>query len=245
MCVITAFSFSSVAFATSENAYGETSDHFLYDTDEEIGVYIYGYTGTETTLEIPKTINEKSVNEIYFQDFPDNIVFENITIPEHVEYITLVNPIKCKNYNCDEKNKNLCALDGVIYNKNKTELILYPNANTRADFTIPESVTSIKSFSFYESENLVSVTLSKNIKSIEIMAFAECKNLKTIKKYPMQISAYGYNCFQDTAIKGLVKLISDLSVLKVEIDAVFANKEGNAKTISKLINVFVNWLKRR
>ena len=45
-------------------------------------------------------------------------------------------------------NPNYSSLDGVLFNKDKTKLIQYPIGNTRSEYAIPDSVTSIDGSTF-------------------------------------------------------------------------------------------------
>ena len=48
----------------------------------------------------------------------------------------------------DNSNPNYSSLDGIMYDKNKTKLILYPPKKTGASFEIPNTVTTIGSYAF-------------------------------------------------------------------------------------------------
>ena len=50
--------------------------------------------------------------------------------------------------NVNANNPNYCSQDGVLFNKDKTTLVQYPIGNTRTEYTIPESVTSIGKYAF-------------------------------------------------------------------------------------------------
>lgn len=66
---------------------------------------------------------------------------------------------------------------GVLYNKDKTELIQYPIGNTRTNFTIPSSVTGIGYAAFQNSKNLSSVSFPNSVKTIGESAFLDCTAL--------------------------------------------------------------------
>ncbi len=60
---------------------------------------------------------------------------------------------------------------GVLFNKDKTELIAYPVANTRKTYKIPESVEVIWNRSFREVLFLRDIELPENLKEVEEYAF--------------------------------------------------------------------------
>ena len=78
-----------------------------------------------------------------------------------------------------EDNKNYTVVDGVLYNKDMTTLVLYPK-NRSGEFAVPDTVTTIANSAFDSSPNLTKVTIGKNVKTIGASAFGECKSLKTV-----------------------------------------------------------------
>ena len=70
------------------------------------------------------------------------------------------------------------SLDGVLYNKNQTELLKWPDK--KWSVTIPESVTSIGYGAFSDCSGLTSVTIPESVMSIGKMAFLSCEGLTTI-----------------------------------------------------------------
>ena len=78
--------------------------------------------------------------------------------------------------NVADENTDYSAKDGVLYDKGQTELLLYPAAKSDADFTVPDSVTSIASYAFQGARHLKTVTAG-NLTSIESSAFTNCEAL--------------------------------------------------------------------
>jgi hypothetical protein len=74
--------------------------------------------------------------------------------------------------NVDTANTAYSSIDGVLYNKAKTELIQYPIGKTVVSFTIPDSVTTIGYQAFYGCSGLTSVTFKGTITSDGLDAYA-------------------------------------------------------------------------
>ena len=75
--------------------------------------------------------------------------------------------------NVDSENPNYCDIDGVLFNKNQTELVRYPNGKAKfaPNYVIPNSVTCIGNFAFTDCVNMTSVTIPSNVTSIGEFAF--------------------------------------------------------------------------
>ena len=78
--------------------------------------------------------------------------------------------------NVDENNTAYFSIDGVLFNKSQTELILYPRRKQGA-YTIPNSVTSIGRSAFRECSGLTSVNIPNSVTSIKDYAFEGCSGL--------------------------------------------------------------------
>ncbi len=101
----------------------------------------------------------------------------------------------------DTNNLFYSSVDGVLFDKNQTTLIQYPNdkignfalpdtitsiglefegLTNLTGITIPDSVTNIASWAFYQCFYLTNVTIGNNVTSIPYNAFSECFSLNWV-----------------------------------------------------------------
>ncbi len=90
--------------------------------------------------------------------------------------------LRMKQISVNVDNENYCSVDGVLYNKDMTELICYPGDKTGATYIIPASVTRIQYGAFMWNENIQFVSFEENSKleKLECDSFSCCTNLVSI-----------------------------------------------------------------
>ncbi|MBC8596018.1 leucine-rich repeat domain-containing protein [Qingrenia yutianensis] len=147
--------------------------------------------------------NKDITNLIYFPNgwFDKENIGENegnYTIPDTVTKITdgaLNGKLYLKNFYTNE-NSAYTAENGVLFNKDKTELVRYPSGNERSTYIIPESVQNIYESAFSYAKNLTDVTLPQNISKLADNTFSDCTNLKGIE-IPKNVTEIGSYAFSD------------------------------------------------
>jgi hypothetical protein len=123
-----------------------------------------------------------SVTSIGSWAFADCISLTSFAIPNSVIYIDKLAFLNCINMiaiNVNRGNPLYSSVDGVVFNKTKDTLILYPQGKQGA-YVIPNSVTSIGPLAFAEHMGLTSVTIPNSVKSIEVAAFSACTSLTSV-----------------------------------------------------------------
>ena len=83
---------------------------------------------------------------------------------------------------------------GVLFNKDKIRLILYPAGNGRKTYTVPDGVTCIEAQAFEDSLNLEKITLPESVVCIGEEAFMG-SGIKKIN-FPAGMLAIGENAFR-------------------------------------------------
>ena len=76
----------------------------------------------------------------------------------------------------DTNNPAYSSMDGVLFNKSQTTLIVYPGGKAGI-YTVPNSVTSIGNYAFKQSSGLTSVTIGTNVTSLGWSVFYQCGSL--------------------------------------------------------------------
>jgi hypothetical protein len=170
-------------------------------TDVDLSeVTIAAYSGTEGPLS--PDYRAYSANEIPDNAFPiascmGQNHFKSFILPSSIKsigsysfynckFLTSINiPVSVTNIglnafggcnaliNVDSANPNYSSVDGVLFNKNQTNIIHCPTSKT-GNYTIPSSVTSIIKFAFESCEKLSGITIPTSVVSIDELAFTTC-----------------------------------------------------------------------
>ncbi|MBO4715189.1 MAG: leucine-rich repeat protein, partial [Verrucomicrobia bacterium] len=83
------------------------------------------------------------------------------------------------NITVSEDNENYSSVDGVLYNKDQTELIVYP-AGKEGEFIIPDGVITIAGAAFEDCDKLTVIVIPDSVTTIEEYAFRWCDNLISV-----------------------------------------------------------------
>lgn len=105
-----------------------------------------------------------------------------------------------------------CDENGVLFNKDKTNLVKYPLNNTATQYTIPETVTAIQDYAFNYSSNLLSVDFPSALVSIGAHSFSNCKGLIEIN-LPDTVETISQGCFMSCSNLQTVHLSDKITVI--------------------------------
>lgn len=94
---------------------------------------------------------------------------------------------------------------GVLFNKNKTSLIIYPEVLDSSAYTVPDSVTYIDEKAFQNNKYIKSVTLPESLDNISENAFNGCSALENIV-IPKNVHWISKNAFGNTGLKTVTVL---------------------------------------
>ena len=133
-----------------------------------------------------------SVKSISMDAFSDNKALTKVTIPRTVTNTNFdedrgvdgnlfAGCSALEMIEVEEGNPALCAVDGVLFNKDKTRLYSYPAASRRSSYTVPESVTRVDNSAFGYSKYLVNITLPDNVTILGNAAFYHSPKLEEVR----------------------------------------------------------------
>ncbi len=79
----------------------------------------------------------------------------------------------------DPNNSSYSSLDGVLFNKTRTTLLLCPQGKA-GGYTIPSSVVNIEDFAFYNCTSLTSVVIPNSVSNMGAAVFEGCSGLTNV-----------------------------------------------------------------
>ncbi|MBE6663175.1 MAG: leucine-rich repeat domain-containing protein [Ruminococcaceae bacterium] len=171
-------------------------------------------------IEIPSTYRGKAVTQIKEGGFKGATNLKKLTIPSSITKI-------------DKNAFSLCSALTEVYidsieawcniefqndlaNPLKIAKNLYVNDELVTNLVIPNTVTEIKDYAFYNCDSLINITIPQSVTNIGNSAFATCGSLKNIT-IGNGVTSIGENAF--SACTGLVDIIIGNNVTSIGYSA--------------------------
>ena len=142
-----------------------------------INSYAFQSCSKLTSIDIPNKVSKIDDNT-----FTNCSSLKNVSIGSgctSISTVAFINAYSIDEITVAEDNKNFTSVDGVLYNNDKTTLVLYPK-NRAGEFVVPDTVTSIADYAFDNAPKLTKVTIGENVKSVGTGAFRNCNSLETV-----------------------------------------------------------------
>ena len=109
-----------------------------------------------------------------------------------------------------DSNPYLSTLDGVIFNKDLSALILFPLGKS-STYSVPNSVTSISNYAFNGCTNITTITFPTGLKGIGNYAFNGCSNISSLV-LPSGLNSLGICAFSDcSGLQGELNIPASLN----------------------------------
>lgn len=174
----------------------------------------------------------------------DKLIISNSVT--HIDNYSFIMCSKLKEIIVSDGNKEYKSVDGVLYDKSGSTLIVYPAGKPDKEFEIPDTVhvinskafagnqtltyvkcptglTCIEDYAFYACTSLRNIKIPENVTHIKKGAFMECRSLPSVEIHDK------VNTIEETAFSGCSKLeefiVSDKNAFYKSIDGVLYNKD--------------------
>lgn len=153
----------------------------------------YAFTDCPRLEKLQLPVNMTSIGNRAFW----NSGLKQIGIGKGIEFIAEGAFSHCQQLNMitvDSANKIYTSENGVLFNKNKTELLVCPAAKT-GSYEVPNSVKKISDSAFAGVSDLEQIIFNIGLEEIGDSAFSECISLNA-PKLPSGLKSIGQNAFE-------------------------------------------------
>lgn len=191
----------------------------------------YSFAGCRNLEEITIPLGLVSIGSRAFSGCEG---LEEISIPASITSLGILAFLDCIGISAitvDPANPNFSSLDGVLFNKNRSTLIQYPQARP-GPYVVPATVTGITSSAFQNCRRLTTVTLPVGLTTISDSTFASCHDLVHVG-LPASLTIIGNSAFFQCA--SLVGITIPAAVASIAINS-FLDCESLADIVVDPLN---------
>ena len=162
---------------------------------------------TSKNIVIPTEYRGKAVTGIYTNAFKNNQNIESVIIPANIESIGEFSFSGCSNlkkvviysenlegigdenflgcsnleeFVVNKNNQNYKTIDGILYSKDETKIIRYPQGKKDEEYTIPSTVTEVCIRAIDQNQYLKKIVIPDNVETIGDYAVALLPKLDTL-----------------------------------------------------------------
>ncbi len=182
----TILSFSALlfcAFVCCITASAETSGEWEYKILSSGNIYITGYSGNSSIVDVPEQLDGRTVVEVYIECFDGHKEIDTVNFSSYIDSIYTASDndyqVYIKNYNVAEDNPKFCSVDGVVFTEDMTSLKLYPSGRTDEEYVIPDKVDQIMSYAFYKT-SLKQIKFPSGLSYLSENAICFCPKLTSV-----------------------------------------------------------------
>ncbi len=169
----------SISFGSNIESF---SDYLFYACDElksieipegtvSIGQYTFISCHSLASVTLPSTLTDINLNVFKFCE-------------------------SLKEFKVSPQSTAFTCADGVLFNKEMTELVSYPTAKQGESYKVPDTVTHIGYSAFSKNEYIRYITSSNILQSFGSNAFSGCTNLVNVT-FPQSLTEMGSGLFSD------------------------------------------------
>lgn len=191
---------------TAEGTEQYRTNEFQYQINEN-EVIIDKYIGkNEAGIVVPDELDGYPVTHISLGAFDNISKLVSLYLPKslddiHNQFLPTESMIehcpKLENIFVDESNEKYCDVDGVVYTKNKKQLVFYPEGRKDNTYAVLDNTDILAVGAFHNNKNIKKVILPSGLSEIRDSAFQNCTVLNEIN-IPDSVSKIGLFAFSGT-----------------------------------------------
>lgn len=187
-----------------------------------------------TSIDIPEGVTAinffafNGCSRLEYIEFPNSLVslgrwvfyncrsIKNLNIPRNltdIAYTALAGLSGLVYYTCSPFNPKFKAVDGILYNKDMTMLVAYPQAAAATSFTIPSTITSLYDYCLHNCDNLTEINIPESVNYFGMNIFSASDNIESID-VPDGVTKMGVTVFGQCSKLSHVHLPASLDSIK-------------------------------
>ena len=187
-----------------------------------------------TSIDIPEGVTAinffafNGCSRLEYIEFPNSLVslgrwvfyncrsIKNLNIPRNltdIAYTALAGLSGLVYYTCSPFNPKFKAVDGILYNKDMTMLVAYPQAAAATSFTIPSTITSLYDYCLHNCDNLTEINIPESVTYFGMNIFSASDNIESID-VPDGVTKMGVTVFGQCPKLSHVHLPASLDSIK-------------------------------
>lgn len=207
------------------------------------GVSEIGSCAFSSCSNLEEIILPESLRTIDVDAFSGCDSLDEIAIPAGVTSIegTFSGCSNLTSINVDAKNNAYRSEDGVLYNKEMSELLSCPAKYSKTVFNIPASVAEVQDNAFYGCSNLEKINIPAGVTNVGWLPFLYCNNLSRIEVDENNSTYSSLNgVFYNKALTALIHFPQNHSATMYNIPASVTRIESRAfQNCSSLVEVAI------
>ena len=234
----------------------QTKENIVASNDFEIiGDELIRYKGKEDVVHIPDGIVSIGASAFWNNTYVKEVVLpstlerlggdcfyyctnlERVTIPEKVS-IMGNNPFAgCPKLSLQNKSPYFVLENGVLYDKNRTNLIHYTISKPDKKFTVPDTGICLGKHCFFACDSLEKIVIPESVIRMENNPFSGCTKLSVENHSPYYHFENGviYNKYKTTVIGCLNGTMLDRLVIPDSVTLISRNSFWNCKGIERIV----------
>ena len=161
----------------------------------------------DTNIVIPEEYNGRMVTEIRESAFRNNTKIESVTISRNIDILgqysfsgctnlkkitiysdnleeigkeNFIGNVSFEEFEVNSENRNYKTIDGILFSKDDTKIIRYPQGKKDKEYTIPTTVKEICIRAIDQNQYLEKLTILDNVESVGDYAVALLPKLNTL-----------------------------------------------------------------